>query len=92
MTNKWAAEDFYKNDYPDEESEDSVWSDDGTGQNDGFRHVEIDFDAYGQFDDDEDDFNDDTFENWSEDEDYEQYRERIWGKLEQALENHEPKE
>lgn len=95
------AEDFYKNDYPDEPSSDegNNWSDEEDGElivggqgEDGFRHAEIDFNGYDQFDDDEDDFNDDTFENWSEDEDYEQYRERIWGKLERAIEEEASKE
>lgn len=76
------AEDFYRNDYPEEDYqaiEDADSDNDSTGLREGLDFMAIQDDSLGLHDADE------FHEEWSEDENFEQYRDRILNQLEDRI-------
>lgn len=78
LVTNFIAEDFYRNDYPEDEDAFSSLDEDSRGLREGLEYLGIDDRKDASRDPEEDD-------NWSEDENYEQYRDRIFGDLEKEI-------
>lgn len=72
------AEDFYRNDYPEDEDAFSSLDEDSRSLREGLEYLGIQDNGNVSQDVEQDD-------NWSEDENYEQYRDRIFGDLEKKI-------